>query len=384
MIAYAEYYTDARIKSYVNILKRNNYEVDVICLKDSYTKNTPAFHISVFGLLKKYQGDDIIAYVLNYLFFFILAIFKTTLLYVVNRYKIIHVHNQPDFLVFTTIIPKLFGCKILLDMHDIMIAGVMTKFQCNNQSFLYKLVHLQTKLSISYSNTLICADHSQKKFLANQHLSHQDLHVLLNLPDESFFRERSTSPDDNIIKFVYHGTVAYRLGLDFAIRTFVDLKDRINATLTIIGNGDQKEELIKQTKLLGCYDKLIFFKDFIPVEYLQNELEKYHIGIIPNRKTLVTEQCMLPVKLLEYIAIGLPVIAPRLQIISDYFTDDMVLFYIPEDINSFSDCIIRLAESHYLQKKLISGSRTFFNFFNWSNQGDEYLRMVDCANPRYS
>ena len=37
-----------------------------------------------------------------------------------RRYDIVHVHNMPDFLVFSALVPKLFGSKVLLDLHDPM------------------------------------------------------------------------------------------------------------------------------------------------------------------------------------------------------------------------------------------------------------------------
>ena len=51
---------------------------------------------------------------------------------------------------------------------------------------------------------------------------------------------------------------------------------------------------------------------------------------------------MLPVKLLEYVSLGIPAVVPRLKTIEHYFSDDMVAYYEPEDVESLADAIYRL------------------------------------------
>ncbi|WP_390492043.1 hypothetical protein, partial [Staphylococcus pseudintermedius] len=65
------------------------------------------------------------------------------------------------------------------------------------------------------------------------------------------------------------------------------------------------------------------------------------VGIIPNRKDSATD-LMLPVKMLEYVAMGISVVAPRLKAIEHYFSDDMVSYFQPEDSNSMANAILGL------------------------------------------
>ena len=43
-------------------------------------------------------------------------------------YDLVHVHNMPDFLVFTAWFPKLTGAKVILDIHDIVPEFYASKF----------------------------------------------------------------------------------------------------------------------------------------------------------------------------------------------------------------------------------------------------------------
>ena len=55
------------------------------------------------------------------------------------------------------------------------------------------------------------------------------------------------------------------------------------------------------------------------------------VGVIANRLSVACE-LMLPVKLMEYIGLGIPVIVPRRKTIQYYFSEDMVSYFEPENI----------------------------------------------------
>ena len=51
---------------------------------------------------------------------------------------------------------------------------------------------------------------------------------------------------------------------------------------------------------------------------------------------------MLPTKLLEYVAVGIPCIMPRTGTISRYFDDTMVEFFEAENVESLAAAIVTL------------------------------------------
>ena len=62
---------------------------------------------------------------------------------------------------------------------------------------------------------------------------------------------------------------------------------------------------------------------------------------------------MLPVKMIEYIALGIPVIAPELKTIQYYFSEEMVSFFPPEDVNSLAAAIIEIYQDEAKRKKQV-------------------------------
>ena len=51
-----------------------------------------------------------------------------------RRYDLVHVHNMPDALVFSAMIPKLLGAKLILDLHDPMPQLMQTIFKLPEDS----------------------------------------------------------------------------------------------------------------------------------------------------------------------------------------------------------------------------------------------------------
>ncbi len=61
-----------------------------------------------------------------------------------------------------------------------------------------------------------------------------------------------------------------------------------------------------------------------PVEEIPARLAEADLGVVPTLRDDFTE-LLLPVKLLEYVHMGLPVVASRLPVIERYFGDDVLL-----------------------------------------------------------
>lgn len=88
-----------------------------------------------------------------------------TLVYLKNNYDVIHVHNMPNFILFSALIPKIFGAKIILDVHDLMTVNYMAKFSVDENHWLIRLLKTEQTISARFAKQVICADHLQKDML---------------------------------------------------------------------------------------------------------------------------------------------------------------------------------------------------------------------------
>lgn len=378
MLAYATYFTDARIKAYVKTLAVNGISSDVIALKEKGKGGKGVIENGeIFYLMKKYQGGNSLQYIANYLVFFIVAFFKLSFLYFRKKYKIIHVHNMPNFLVFAAIIPKLLGAKLILDVHDIMTANYMVKFSINDANWIIKILKIEQKISASFVDYIICADHMQRELLIKYGIPERKINVIMNVPNEEIFRpvkqNKSKAKDFNI---VYHGTIAKRLGIDILLKAIELIKDKIPVRMNIYGEGDFLNEVLNLSKELNLEDCVYFSKSFFPVEKIPEIVGEMDVGVVPNRKNIATDHYMMPVKLMEYVYLQIPVVAPRLQVITHYFDESMIKFYQPEDIEDLARCFFELYHDKKERMSLVNNANKFIEKYNWTSQALGYLNII--------
>ena len=77
-----------------------------------------------------------------------------------KRYDIIQVHTMPDFLVFAALVPKLFGAKVILDVHDLMPELYMCKFRAGPRHFIIRLITWVERRSIGFAHQAIAVHDS--------------------------------------------------------------------------------------------------------------------------------------------------------------------------------------------------------------------------------
>ncbi len=378
MIAYSDYFHDARIKSYVRTIAQAGGSVDIFALCDRHTNGRETDgRTRLFPLTKKYQGGKPTLYLLSYLAFFFMAMLKVSLAALTERYTAVHVHNMPNIIVFAAIVPRLLGATVILDVHDLMTATYMAKFNARDNDIWVKCLILEQRVSAWFASHVFTADHLQKAYLERVcRIPSAKLTVIMNLPHETVFTASRTENTDGRFRLVYHGTIAKRLGIDIILRAMSRLPAEVPAHLSIYGSGDFLPDVVRLAEELQLGDKVWLSRAFFPTERVPEILDGMDLGIIGNRRSLATDRYMMPVKLLEYAFLKIPVIAPRLEIIQTYFDEQMIKFYEPENVEDLARCIVEMYGSPAERKSLADRASTFFSTRSWKIQGETYLRQL--------
>jgi glycosyltransferase involved in cell wall biosynthesis len=378
MLAYAHYINDARIKNYVRTLENQGHQVDVIALRcDGEVAVEERQSGTTFRIMKKYQGQSTLMYAWSYLKFFLKSTFLLARRSFRHRYDVIHVHNMPNALVFAAIIPKVLGAKLMLDVHDLMTVNFMVKFNAKENGLPVSVLKIEQRLSSMFADHVFCADHNQQDYLAEHcGVPRKKIAVLMNLPNVELFRRLTAEKKGEALRIVYHGTIAHRLGIDLIIRAMARVTERIPAELWIYGSGDYLAEALALSSHLGLEEKVHFSRTFFPVEQIPEIVCGMDLGIIGNRRNLACDKYMLPVKLLEYVYLGVPVVAPRLQVIARYFDETMVRFYEPENVEQMADAIVELFHKRDERERQAHAASRFYQNYNPQLQADLYLQLM--------
>ena len=382
MLAYAHYINDARIKNYVRTLEDQGHRVDIIALRadgESAVEVRPAG--TVFRVMDKYQGQNALLYVWSYLKFFLKSSFLLTRRSFRHRYDVVHVHNMPNALVFAAIGAKLLGARLMLDVHDLMTVNYQAKFNSGKSDVPVKILRIEQRLSAMFVDHVFCADDNQRDYLVEHcGVAERKITVLMNLPNVELFKLVTIERTSDAFRIVYHGTIAHRLGIDLIVQAMARVVERVPAELWIYGAGDYLPEALALSSQLGLEGKVHFSGAFFPVEKISEMVSGMDLGIIGNRRNLACDKYMLPVKLLEYVYLGVPVVAPRLEVIARYFDDSMVRFYEPENVQQMADSIVNLFHEKEERERLAQTAKAFYQKHNIRAQAELYLSLLTKPN----
>jgi glycosyltransferase involved in cell wall biosynthesis len=381
MLTYSVYETDARVRRYAETLVSRGDQVDVIALG----KEPPRGHRIMRGVniyviqIRKFDEKRKSSYLLSILKFLVRSAFFLTNRHLKNPYEVIHVHNLPDFLVFATFFPKILGAKIILDIHDILPECYATKFSKAQTGFTFKLLTLVEKASMGYSNHVIVSNHIWQKTLVSRSVKKNKSTVILNYPDDSIFHKRPRKRIDNKFIMIYPGTWIWHQGIDVAIRAFSIIRDQIpTSEFHIYGGGNDKGILERLTFDLGLQNK-VFFKGSVPTTELAEIIANADLGIEPKRNYGFANEA-LSTKIMEFMAVGIPVIASDTKVHRYYFNDKVLKFFKAGDENNLAESILEMIRNDDLRKRLSSNALEFVEGYKWKNHRGEYFKLIDSLN----
>jgi glycosyltransferase involved in cell wall biosynthesis/rhamnogalacturonyl hydrolase YesR len=378
MIAYSYYESDTRVIREAEAAVEGGFDVDFLALRKPGTPQIEVIRgVRVVRLNQaKYRGGGRIQYVAEYLKFFVGCLVKSARLFAEKRYGVIHVNNMPDFLVFSTLIPRLLGAKVILDIHDPMPNTFASKFKEGDGGFFYRLLLWQERLSAAYSNRVITVHDPVKEGILVKHgLAPESIGVIANFADEQLFRLRPAPPVRDKIRFVFHGTILERSGLRGLITSLSLIRHRDRVTVKIIGEGDFSEELKGLIASLGVGDVVEFDNRSHPAHSIPEQLADCHVGLVPLEISSVTNYA-LPLKLIEYISLGLPVVSVRSYAISFYFAEEDCMFFDWDQPASLAAVMDRIVERPELLDHYRGRSIALRKKFSWGSEKEKYISML--------
>lgn len=380
MIGYCSYKIDARIRREAETLAAHpHFSVTVIVPKEESTRQTYLLEgVRVVEVnARKYRGSSAFSYLLSWLTFLLLSLIQCTKAFLQREADIVHVHNMPDFLVFSAILPRLSGKRLVLDIHDTVPETYGAKFDSDSR-LLFRITCLEEAFSSRLANRIIAVNHVQRDTLIGRGIPAQKIFVSMNVPDSRIFStcvEQGPNTNASLnFRMVYHGTITERLGIDLALESFSSFVRVVpKAEFHIWGAGEYLQRCIELSGSLGLEHK-VFFHSLVPVDRVPEALKGMHLGVVANRKSKATE-LMLPVKLLEYMALGIPVVAPRLKTIEHYFENGMVTLFEPGDAGSLTEAMLALHGDPERRKRQVELGKAFLDRHGWHIKKEEFLRF---------
>jgi glycosyltransferase involved in cell wall biosynthesis len=379
MVAYTFYEADNRVRRYAETLAKRGDKVDAIALR---REGQPAFEVirgvRVYRVQKRVIDErGPFGYLRKLLLFFLRSAWMLALQHLKAPYDIIHVHSVPDFEVFATIVPRLLGAKVILDIHDIVPEFYASKFKVSENSLAFRLLVLMEKLSIAYSNHVIISNHLWHAKITKRSVRPEKCTAIINYPDPSIFSRRPRPlPANGDFVMCYPGTLNWHQGLDLAIDAVALLRDKApHLKFLIIGDGPDREK-IRTTVQRERLEERVTLKGFIPLEQVADIMATIDLGVVPKRKDSFGNEAF-STKIMEFMAMGVPVVASRTRIDEYYFNERLLQFFESESAEDLAAKILELIEDPAKCGTLRTHATEFIQKNNWDVKKNEYLDLVD-------
>jgi glycosyltransferase involved in cell wall biosynthesis len=325
----------------------------------------------------RYRGGGLIRYVLSYLEFFLRCFVKATRLQLEKRYRVVHVNNMPDFFVFCALPAKLMGAKVILDIHDPMPNTFASKFKSGENGFIFKFLVWQEQISASFADQVITAHDPVKHYiLVKQHgLAPESIEVIANFADDELFTLQDPPLSDGKLRLIFHGSILQRYGLHHAMLALARMRHQDRVSVKIIGEGDFSGQLKKTIESLGLEHIVHFDNRMYPLNEIPKILADSNLGLVPLEISSITEYA-LPLKLLEYLSVGMPSVTVRNSAIGYYFGEDDCFFYEPDDPESLRAVLEKLVENPDLLSLYHQRAVRLREKFLWKHEKQKYIALL--------
>jgi len=393
VVLYSYYASDPRPRREAEALKRAGARVDVICLRKNNSE--PVCEnldgVNVFRIPLKRRRAAKLVYIFQYAWFLAASFFLLTVWSLKKRYKLVHVHNMPDFLVFSGWFPRLRGAKIILDLHDPMPELFRSIYSLREKHFTVQWLEKMEKRSIAFADQVITPNIAFRDLFTSRSCPPEKIQTVMNSPEAEIFNPHlNDAPVVNGFNGVpskngrhkpfilmYHGLIVERHGLDLAVEAIAKLRAGIpGIRLHLYGERtDYLEKILELAEKLDLKDAVLFH-GFKNLSEIAADISKIDLGLVPNRLSVFT-QINFPTRIFEYLAMNKPVIVPSTRGIRDYFRDDEILFFEPDNANDLA-AKIEWAYEHpaNLQCLMESGRRVYAKNC-WEQEQEKFLGMVE-------
>lgn len=381
MVVHAYYLRDARVIRYAEALAQAGHDVTVICLQDP---NEPAHErvhdVDIYRVQFERRRGGKIWYIWEYIWAFVLFWFKLSRLELKQHFDIIHVHNMPDFLIFTGFIPRLRGAKLVLDLHDPMPELFMSKYDMQ-RGFLIRLLEVEERVSCWYADHLITVDQSFKDIFIRRGIPADKINIVRNMPDKRFYLDRTVGelPQSERFTLIFAGTIAERYQIHDVIQAVKLAQAQVpNIHFQLVGKLDKEgsytgklQQMITDLKLESCVE----FHPPVPIDEMPILLGKAHLGLEPSRHDPYTDY-VLPLKLLECAAAGVPCLVSRRPTIERYFSDNDVVYFEPGDVEGMAKRIVELAHAPEKLRQIAINASLILQKYNWTQEKATYFQVL--------
>ena len=289
---------------------------------------------------------------------------------------VVHVHNMPDYLVWSVAPWVAAGSRLVLDVHDVMSELALHRFRGPFRFLAAAILRVLERRAWLRADHVITVHDQYRDQIVAAGVPEEQVTVVMNVPSEPEVWSRARRPSgDGVFRISWHGTVSRRTGAHHLVRALAIVRESLpEVRAVIVGGGDGTSMLREVIAASGADDIVEFHQGFRPVQEVIEIVGNADLAVVPNELSVYTRN-ILPVKLIEYASMGLPVVATELPLVRRYFDGAVHMVSRPEP-SQLAASILQIAGDADYRTELSRRSRAAAAKLSWSRFEPKLVRAV--------
>jgi glycosyltransferase involved in cell wall biosynthesis len=381
IVVHAVHPGDPRIRRQTDALVAAGHEVDLFCLRgpgEAAEELLGPLRIVRLPVSRAFTGFA--GHLAEYLAFAGLAAIRVTREHRRRRYRLVQVATVPDFLAFSAFPIKLSGVPLLLDLHEDMPEFFRDRFAHPLLRPLRPVVSGTARASAAIADALITVHEPLRQLSIARGVAPEKISVVMNGADTHLFdparHPRRSFMEDDELRLIHHSNFQRIYGLDVLIEALALIDPgQLSVRLDVFGDGPYRPQIEAAIARTDAGDR-VHLNGRVPIDDLPPLLAGSDIGVVPSLPEPYLAYS-LSTKLLEYAAMGLPIIASDLATVRAHFGEDAIRYVPGGDPVALAEAIRDLAADPAAAARLGAEAHRQASRYAWEVQRTRYLEVVE-------
>jgi glycosyltransferase involved in cell wall biosynthesis len=370
---------DPRVRRQSDALLAAGHEVDIFALRASGQpgyEERDGLRIHRLPIDRTWHG--MVGHLAEYLAFMGIVTVVLARQHRRRRYALLQVATVPDFLVVAGVPLRLAGVPVLLDLHEDMPTFYLDRFSGLLHRPLVALVAAVARGSAALADELITVHEPLRRLSLERGVAPERITVVMNSADEAVFDparvHRRAFMEDGELRLMHHSNLQRVYGLDRAIEAVALLGD-LPLRFDVYGDGPYRPAIEEAIRRAEVGDRVVLH-GAVPQDELPQLIAGSDIGLVPTLPEPYADYS-LSTKLLEYAAMGLPIVATELATFRAHFTDSAIRFVSDGGPSALAAAIRADVADPEGTTARGQEARRQARSYAWSAQRQRYLEVVE-------
>lgn len=290
----------------------------------------------------------------------------------INTDKIDVLIIEQDFAIFPGVkAAERANIPVIVDLHNITAEELVAAGIISEKSEEYHQMQKKLKMLLSRVDGLVVVSQALYEYVIKEYEQKSNLIIV---PPAGSARINTIPNRPKPYKFIYAGLVSYRENVDLFIRSIPYFAPEVkDYEVYMTEKGEELKDVKKLSRKVGLNIKFFWFNRR---ENLFDLMKICHVGILTS-STNTARMLGPPIKLFDYMSVGLPVIANYIGGWSEIINQERIGIATNNTPKDFADAIMELLsdmETYY--KYAFNALKLIKEKYNWDIVIQPLVEMI--------